>query len=82
MVAIDRTEDQPDGLVTVYTHTCPGCLQPGKITDLDPAKVNRWLAGEHIQDVFPELSASERELLISGLHAECFEELFPPDEDE
>jgi hypothetical protein len=82
MPAIDRAEDQADGTVTVFTHNCPGCGRPGKLTGLDPVKVTRWLDGEHIQDVMPELSASERELLISGMHGECWDVMFPPDEDD
>lgn len=82
MPAVARTEDQDNGLVTVITHNCPGCMHPGRVPDLDPEKVNRWLAGEHIQDVMPELSADTRELLISGVHGDCFDAMFPPDEDD
>ncbi len=32
--------------------------------------------GEHIQDVFPELTASEREFLVSGATPEEWEEMF------
>lgn len=82
MPAVARTEDQADGLVTVITHTCPGCQHPGIVRNLKPDAVNRWLAGEHIQDVMPELSADDREMLISGMHADCWDALFPPDEDD
>jgi len=40
-----------------------------------------WQAGEFIQEALPELSAGERELLISGTCGACFDELFP-EEDE
>lgn len=33
-------------------------------------------AGKHIQEVFPELSADEREFLLSGITAEEWEEMF------
>jgi len=41
-----------------------------------------WQSGKLIQDALPELSAGERELLISGTCDECWQQLFPPDEDE
>ena len=31
---------------------------------------------EKIQDIFPELSANEREILITGMCSECFDEIF------
>ena len=40
-----------------------------------------WQAGQYIQDALPELSAGERELLISGTCDECWQRLFP-EEDE
>ena len=37
----------------------------------------------HIQDIFPYLTAGERELLISGTCDECWKKMFPPEpEDE
>lgn len=38
---------------------------------------DRWLEGEHIQDVMPYLTAGERELLISGICGPCYDKLFP-----
>jgi hypothetical protein len=35
-----------------------------------------WKKGELIQDVMPELSADERELLISGTCGECWDKMF------
>jgi hypothetical protein len=40
-----------------------------------------WKAGEFIQDALPELSADERELLISGTCGTCFDELFPSEDE-
>lgn len=82
MPAVARTEDQDDGKLTVITNTCPVCGHPGRVTGVDPAALNRWLAGAHIQDVMPKLSVADRELLMSGTHDDCFDSLFPPDEEE
>lgn len=36
----------------------------------------RWKAGEHLQDVAPNLTADEREILISGICGICFDKIF------
>lgn len=44
-------------------------------------QVDRWLMkGQYIQDVFPELSPDEREILVSGTSPAEFERLFGGDE--
>ncbi len=35
-----------------------------------------------MQDIFPHLSVDQRELMISGTCKSCWDEMFPPDEDE
>ena len=35
--------------------------------DITQKHLDRWLGGEHIQDVMPHLSDEEREFLISGM---------------
>ncbi len=44
--------------------------------DLDTDKVIRWAAGEHVQNVWPELSRGDREQIISGTHDACWDDLF------
>lgn len=42
-----------------------------------------WQSGELIQDALPELSADQRELLISGTCGMCWDDMFgSSDEDE
>ena len=36
----------------------------------------KWNDGAYVQDVFPYLSATERETLISGLCKECQKDVF------
>jgi hypothetical protein len=38
-----------------------------------------WLGGELIQRAMPDASAAEREFLISGMSAECFDRIFSPE---
>jgi len=45
------------------------------------AQVTAFNAGVLAQDAFPELSAAEREFLISGITPEEWAEAFPPEED-
>jgi len=49
---------------------------------LDKEKYDRWQAGEHVQNVWPEMSPENREVLISGTHPKCWDYLFAevPDE--
>ena len=41
-----------------------------------------WQGGKLIQEALPELSADQRELLISGTCDKCWNEMFPSDEEE
>lgn len=44
-------------------------------------QVHRWLEkGEFVQDVFPELSLEDREILISGTSPAQFDAMFKEDE--
>ena len=65
--------------VAVHT-TCIVCGEQF-VTHMDKPRFERWQNGEHIQDVFPELSVDERELLISGICGNCFNEMFSEDEE-
>lgn len=54
---------------------CPVCLEETRF-ELDPVRFARWRSGEYAQHVWPEWSAEERELLISGTHTPCWNSLF------
>ena len=41
------------------------------------SQIRAWEKGELIQDVMPELSADDREFIISGCTPEDFNKLFP-----
>lgn len=60
---------------------CPVCGMSTAFY-LDAADVERWKAGEMIQDVWPSMTADEREILISGTHAHCRDSLFLADPEE
>lgn len=55
---------------------CPTCLfcGEGTILSLEFSKLQRWqVEGEFVQNVFPEMSPEDRELLISGTHPACWD---------
>ena len=41
-----------------------------------------WTKGTLIQDAFPDMDADSRELLKTGTHPECWDELFPAEKEE
>jgi hypothetical protein len=55
---------------------CVGCKNILAIK-LSIEGFQKWRAGMLIQNALPELSADERELLISGYCGTCWKELFP-----
>ncbi len=59
--------------------TCFSCGNSKEFL-LDEKKVKRWHGGEHIQDVFPELSPGDREMLISKCCEPCFDKMFGEEE--
>lgn len=50
--------------------------------ELDREDFIRWQEGEHIQDVWPNMSVDDREMLISGTTPEEWDMLFDAPEEE
>jgi hypothetical protein len=46
------------------------------------ADVNRWLNGELVQVAFPYLTADEREVCMTGIDSQAWEEMFAGSEDD
>lgn len=73
-------------MITVEAPPCMHC-QKSAVIELTTDEQDRFLAWQRgeikfVQDAFPEWDADKRELLISGTHPACWEELFGDDEDE
>jgi len=49
--------------------------------DVTDEQIANWRNGALIQRAMPNLTADERELLISGYCGTCFDKLFPPEPD-
>ena len=51
--------------------------------DVTEEQLERFAAGQgYVQTVFPNLSADEREFILTGITADEWNKMFPPDEDE
>lgn len=49
--------------------------------NIDATKLSMYNAGfGKIQDLFPELTANERELLVSGICGKCYDSIMEDDE--
>ena len=67
--------------IVVKTKTCTVCGEY-EMWSLDRQSVESWQGGEYIQNAFPDMSAQDRELLISGTHPACWSKLFGEDDNE
>ena len=59
---------------------CPHCHKLQTI-EVNEIQYSDWMAGKNIQKAFPDLTADQREILMSGICPECWDEIFQ-DEDE
>jgi hypothetical protein len=68
--------------VNVVAPPCPVCGQRGTLHGVDALGYVRWSElGEPVQTALPGLDADQRELLMTGTHAHCWETLFGGDDD-
>ena len=45
-------------------------------------QIERWRNGAMIQQAMPQLSKDLREMFISGTCAKCWDQMFPPEDDD
>jgi hypothetical protein len=65
----------------VTTRKCVMCGNRSVLHDVDALGYIRWTElGENILDALPGLDADQRELLMTGTHAHCWERLWGPDD--
>ena len=67
-----------DGVFT--QHKCPFCARI-TVVEVSETALVAYLNGELAQNAFPDLPASEREVIISGLCPACQAKMFGNDED-
>jgi len=63
-----------------YAISCRECQQI-KFVEASEDGVKKWQQGELIQRALPELTAEEREMLISRICPECWNKMFKEDEE-
>lgn len=76
--------DGEDGAMIVYQ------TMSGEVKEFNSAytyaavteSVHKWLNGAKIQDAFPYMTPDERELLLTGIGPEEWDDLFADDEDD
>jgi len=70
------------------TKTCIACGKPASV-EVDSERYNLWVEGRRmqapsrthsVQAIFPEMSPSDREILISGTHDECWQKMWGEDD--
>jgi hypothetical protein len=79
---LDVTFDVEKNTASVLT-TCSICGKPATVTGLDADAMMNWLMDNiFIQNAFPARSEDDREILLSGSHGSCFDDLFEDARDE
>lgn len=68
-------------MAVIKTKTCVVCGKDGEVQVTDAELFAYQTQPGFIQKVLPRLSDGEREMLISGTHSECFDDLFGGFED-
>ena len=63
------------GLLTIQTPPCPMC-DKSSLIEVDAISFRTWQAGAHIQNAFPQLLAGQRELLMTGFHEACWDQMY------
>jgi hypothetical protein len=64
----------------ILNNTCIHCGEDNQIT-LDAVALANWRNRELIQNVFPNLNYQQRELIQTGIHPECWNDMFPKEEE-
>ena len=65
-----------DGQDVTFSGKCLFDDHPFSITTR-LSDANRWINGESIQNCFPDMSADDREILLSGISPNRWNEMFP-----
>lgn len=65
----------------IYTK-CPICGSEKTFVVTDE-QYDMYISGDyHIQDIFPDLSAADRERFITGMCGQCWDDMFKDEEDD
>lgn len=70
----------PEGNDWYRCKPCPFCGMTAVIS-LPTVGVEKFQAGLHPQYAFPGESAEKREMALTGIHPDCWDNMLPPEED-
>jgi len=65
--------------VMIETRTCLVCGKDGQV-EVPLKGYMDWRAGAFIQDAMPDVSAAEREQIITGTHGSCWDKMMDEEE--
>ena len=63
----------------IWEAKCPFCRTKTEIK-ISAKGYEKWLDGDCVQDAFPDMSAEDRELLITGMCYNCQDKTFADDD--
>lgn len=69
-------------LVSVETKPCMHCGLSSKVEMTAQQHYRYYEQREFVQNVFPDWTPDQRELLISGTHPACWDAMFPEEDDD
>ena len=74
---LETSRIEEDGTLTLQ-FSCPFCRQPSEVSGIDRPTWEAWRRGltAGIAEVFPALTAGEREILKTGIHPACWDLAF------
>jgi len=76
----ERTFTDKGDTVDVNTSTCMACGKRDKVT-IPKEGYLKWIVdGEYIQVALKDLPENDRELILTGIHPECWDLLIPEED--
>lgn len=66
-------------MITIQTKPCLWCHVSGEVTLTEDQheRLAEWMLGDmNIQDVLPDLSADVREQIMTGIHPDCWNQMW------
>jgi len=68
-----------DRMVLVRSQQCIWCGGTSLLR-LNSDDLTRWIRGAYVQDVWPEKTPEQREVIMTGTHPYCWDEMFSEQE--
>lgn len=64
-----------------FPATCIHCNESYEIVVTERQYTRRRTTNDYVQDIWPELTSGQREMIISGTHSDCFDQIFADRDD-